>query len=112
MAALLDRIKGSAGFRVIAIVGAIGFLLGALLLAYGLWRARAVQPWMAGVIAAGRDRVLHRPGDRQPHHLRDPVPLYLVAFVPLDWRVLTQSDEEWAGKPRHAAATPVPGSTA
>jgi hypothetical protein len=29
--------------RAVAVVGAVSFLLGVLLLAYGLWRARAVQ---------------------------------------------------------------------
>ena len=45
MAALLDRIKESNGLRAIARGSGVAFMLGMILLAYGLWRARAAPPW-------------------------------------------------------------------
>lgn len=53
MALLLDRIKESPGLRGVAIVAGVGLMLGMVVLAYGLARTRAVQPWMAGGVAAG-----------------------------------------------------------
>ena len=52
MAALLERIKTSAGLRAIAIIGALSFLSGMLLLAFGLWRDHAASRWMAAGLAA------------------------------------------------------------
>jgi hypothetical protein len=112
MAALLDRIKESAGFRAIAVVGAIAFLLGVLLLAYGLWRAGAVQPWMAGGIGAAAIAFFIGQVTDNRIIFAFAFAFYLVAFGALGWRFLSESDEEWAGQPRQHATTPAPGSTA
>jgi hypothetical protein len=96
MAALLDRIKESAGLRAVAVVGAVSFLLGVLLLAYGLWRARAVQPWMAGGIAAAAIVVFIGQVTDNRFIFAIAFAIYLVALGPIGWRILTESDEEWA----------------
>jgi Domain of unknown function (DUF4386) len=105
MAALLDRIKESAGFRAIAVIGAVSFLLGALLLAYGLWRARAVQPWVAAGIAVGAIAVFIGQVTDNRTIFAIAFAIYLVALGPLGWRLLTESDEEWAREPQ--PSTPI-----
>jgi hypothetical protein len=112
MAALLDRIKESAGFRAIAVVGGVAFTLGMLLLAYGLWRARAVQPWMAGGTAAAAIAVFIGQVTDNRVIFAIAFAIYLVGLGPLGWRILTESDDEWAHAPASPAATPARGSTA
>lgn len=112
MAALLDRIKESAGTRAIAVVGAVGFLFGMLLLAYGLWRARAVQPWMAGLIAAAAITFFIAQVTENQITFAIAFAVYLVALGPLGWRILTESDEEWAQVAARPTDTPLRGSTA
>ena len=68
MAALLDRIKESGSLHAIALVGAIAFVLGVPLLAYGLWRARSGAAVDGGRNRSRWDRSLHRPSHRQPRH--------------------------------------------
>lgn len=99
MAALFHRIKESTGLRGVAVVGAICFLLGVLVLAYGLWRARAVQPWQAGGIALGA--ITFFIGQVTDNRIIFAIAfaLYLVTLGPLGWRVLRESDEEWAAGP-------------
>lgn len=112
MAALLDRIKESAGFRAIAVVGAVSFVLGMLLLAYGLWRTGAVQPWMAGGIAAAAIAVFIGQVTDNRAIFAIAFAIYVVGLGPLGWRILTESDEEWARIPARPASTPARGSTA
>ena len=109
MAALLDRIKESAGLRGVAVVGAVAFLLGVLLLAYGLWRARALQPWMAGGISAAAIVVFIGQVTDNRFIFAIAFAIYLVALGPIGWRILTESDEEWARDPARPAATPARG---
>ena len=109
MAALLDRIKESAGLRAVAVVGAVSFLLGVLLLAYGLRRARAVQPWMAGGIAAAGTVVFIGQVTDNRFIFAIAFAIYFVALGPIGWRILTESDEQWAPDPALPAATPVRG---
>jgi hypothetical protein len=108
---LLDRIMESAGFRAIAVVGAVGFLLGVLLLAYGLWRARAVQPWTASVIAVAAIAVFIGQVTDNRAIFAIAFVLYIVALAPLGKRILTESDEEWARESAPPAAAPAPSGT-
>jgi hypothetical protein len=99
MAALLDRIKDASGFRAVAAVGAVAWALGMLFLAYGLARARAVQTWLAGGIAvAAIVLFLAQVADSRALFVVA-FALYVVSLAPLGWRILTESDEEWAGAP-------------
>jgi hypothetical protein len=108
MAALLDRIKESAGFRAIAVVGAIAWAVGMLLLAYGLWRARRVGPLVAVVIAAAAITVFIGEATDNRTILAIAFGLYLVALGPLGWLVLRQSDEEWARESTARTTAPAP----
>jgi len=107
MAELLDRIKESAGLAAIARTGGVTFLLGMLLLAFGLWRARAVQLWTASAIVAAA--IIFLVGQVTDNRLIFAVAfaIYLGALSPVGWRILTESDEEWAAEPPKGVATPV-----
>lgn len=96
MARLLGRIRESDGLRVIGGIGAFGFLIGGLLLAYGLWRARAVQPWIAGGIAVANIVLFigQVRDDRAIIAVAGAIALF--AFGAIGWRLLTESDEQWA----------------
>jgi hypothetical protein len=96
MAALLERIRDSAGLRIFGGIGAISFLLGGLLLAYGLWRAGAVQPWIAGGIAAANIVLLIGQVRDNRAIIAIAGAIALIAFGLIGWRVLTESDEQWA----------------
>lgn len=107
MAALLDRIKESAGLRAIAVVGAVSFLVGMLLLAYGVWREKVVQPLVAGLIAAAA--ITFFVGQVIDNQIIFAIAfaIYLIGFGLLGRRILAQSDEEWALVSAGPAATPV-----
>jgi hypothetical protein len=96
MAALLDRIKEFAGLRAIAGVSAIAFLLGMLLLAYGLWRTARPPRWTASAIAAGAIVFLIAQVTDNPLIFALAFAVYLVALAPLGWQILHESDEEWS----------------
>jgi len=104
MALLLDRIKESAGLRSVAVVGAVSLLLGVLLLAYGLWRARAVQSWLAGGLAVGA--IVFFIGQVTDNRFIFAIAfaVYLVALGPIGWRILVESDDDWARGPAPPAA--------
>jgi hypothetical protein len=96
MAALLNRIKESPGLRGVAIVAGIGLMLGMVLLAYGLLRTRAVQPWMAGGVAAGAIAFFVGVVTDNRIIFAMAFAIYLIALGPLGWRVLHESDDEWS----------------
>jgi hypothetical protein len=106
MAALVDRIKESSGLAAIAGAGALALMLGMLALAYGAWRARAVQPWAAVGIAIGA--LVFFVGQVTDNRLifAAAFAVYLAALGSVEWRILSESDEEWAGQPAPAAAAP------
>lgn len=108
MAALLDRIKESAGLRAVAVVGALSWLAGVLLLAYGLWKARRVAPLVSvGTAAAAITVFIAQVTDDQTI-FAIAFGLYLVALGPLGWRILVESDAEWSGEPTAPATAPAP----
>jgi hypothetical protein len=103
MAALLDRTMESAGARAIAVVGAVSFLLGMLVLAYGLWRTRAVPLWIAlGVAAAAIVFFLGQVTDN-PVAFAIAFALYLVTLGAVGWTILSGSDDDWAREPAPGA---------
>jgi hypothetical protein len=112
MAALIDRIKESAGLRAVAVVGALAFLLGVLMLAYGLWRARGVQSWTAGAIAAGAIVVFIGQVTDNRFIFAFAFAIYVVALAPVGWRVLGESDDEWARGSPSPTAMPARGESA
>jgi hypothetical protein len=112
MAALLDRIKESAGFRAIALIGALALVVGVLLLAYGLWRAEAVQPWVAGLVAAAAIIVFVGQVTDNRVIFAVAFAIYVIALAPVGWRILSEADDEWAREPPSPTATPARGEIA
>jgi hypothetical protein len=115
MSALLDRIKESPGLRGVAVVAGVGLMLGMVLLAMGLWRTRAAQPWMAALVAAGAIAFFVGVATDNRIIFAMAFALYLAALGPLGWRILRESDEEWSqGIVRVAgsALSPSPGGSA
>ena len=53
MLALLARLEGAAGASLPFILGALALLTGTVMLAVGLYRARAVAAWVCAALAAG-----------------------------------------------------------
>jgi hypothetical protein len=107
MAALLDRIKESAGFRAIAVVGAVSMLTGVLLLALGLWRTSAAHPLAAAgvAVAAIAFFIGQVTDDRRIFAIA--FAIYLIVLAPLGWKILRGSDEDWAlGAGRYAVSRP------
>jgi hypothetical protein len=101
MAALLDRIMESSGARAIAVVGALSFLLGMLVLAYGLRRTRAVRSWVPPALAAAAIAFFLGQVTDNRVVFAFAFAVYLLTLGPIGWATLNQSDDEWAG-----AATP------
>ena len=50
MTTLLERTQDSSGFIIFALKGLAGFLLGFIILAVGLWRARLASGWVTTLI--------------------------------------------------------------
>lgn len=111
MAALLDRIKESAGLRAVAVVGAMAWAIGMLLLAYGLWQARRVRPLVSLGIAGAAITVFIAQATDNQTIFAIAFALYLLVLGPLGRRVLAQSDEEWAGESAAPTTAPAPLGT-
>ena len=71
-------------------------MVGVVLLAYGLWRTRAVLPWMAGGVAAGAVTFFVGVATDNRIIFAMAFAIYLIALGPLGWRVLHESDDEWS----------------
>ena len=92
MAALLERIKASAGLRAIAIIGALSFLSGVLLLAFGYWRYRAASRWMAAGLAAAAITFFVGQVTDNRTVFAAAFAIYLLVLGPLGWATLMASD--------------------
>ncbi len=88
MAALLARIKASAGLRTIAVPGALAFLLGMLLLAFGLGRSRAVRQWMPAGLAMAAITVFIGQVTDNRSIFAVAFAIYLLVLGPLGWATL------------------------
>lgn len=106
MVALLTRLEASAGATLPFILGTLGLVIGTVLLAIGLYRARAVPTWVATALGAGIVANLaafiagSRPG------LVASSALLVLAYGCVGLVFLRQSDQDW----EHRAGTPHPRS--
>lgn len=96
MAGLLDRIMGSPGTRAIAVVAGVGSLLGMLILAYGIRQTRSASLMVSAGAAAGAIAFFVGVATDQQLVFALAFVVYLLAFGPLGWHVLRESDDEWA----------------
>jgi hypothetical protein len=109
MTALLHRITHDAGTLVPIYIVSLGLGIGFLALAMGLYRARAVQSWMAAFIAIG-GLVLDLSG------IVSSVALFIVGaaflFVGLGSvgrMVMSETDAEWDHTPEYRGFRPLAG---
>jgi hypothetical protein len=109
MVALLESIRDSAGIVIPFFVMSLGFAVGTVCLAFGLYRARAVQSWMAICLAVGV--VLVAIGTMTAMNWIGIVAaaFLVVGFGSIGRMVYRESDEAWEHTPEYAGFRPVPG---
>lgn len=109
MVALLASIYDSAAIVIPFFVMSLGFAVGMVCLAFGLYRARAVQSWMAICLAAGA--VLVAIGTMTATNWIGIVAaaFLVVGFGSIGRMVYRESDEAWEHTPEYEGFRPVPG---
>jgi hypothetical protein len=109
MVALFDRLFDTTGVVIPFYVMSFGFALGTLCLAYGLYRARAVQSWMA--LFLGISAVLMAIGFPTASELVSIVgaAFLLVGLGSIGRMVLAESDEAWEHTPEYEGFRPLAG---
>jgi hypothetical protein len=109
MVALLSSIYDSAGIVIPFFVMSVGFAVGMMCLAYGLYRARAVQSWMAICLAVGA--VLVAIGGATATNWLGIVAaaFLLIGLGSIGRMVYRESDEAWEHTPEYEGFRPVPG---
>ena len=110
MVALLERLYDTTGVVVPLYVMSFAFTLGALCLAAGLYRARAVQSWMAAFVAVGA--VAGAIGGAAAIEWLAIVgaAFLFVGLGSIGRMVLTESDEDWEHTPDYPGFRPLPGT--
>jgi hypothetical protein len=107
--ALLERLNDTAGILIPFVLVSFGFTLGLACLAVGLYRARAVQSWMAVSVAAGAI-LLGVAFGAALNWLAIVAAAFLVVGVGAIGRmVLRETDEAWEHTPEYEGFRPVPG---
>jgi hypothetical protein len=107
--ALLERLNDTAGIVIPFVLMSFGFTLGLACLAIGLYRARAVQSWMALVVALGAIG-LGVAFAAALNWLAIVAAAFLVVGLGAIGRmVLRETDEAWEHTPEYEGFRPVPG---
>jgi len=109
MVALFDRLYDTAGVVIPFYVMSFAFTLGILCLAYGLYRARAVQSWMA--LFLGISAVLLAIAFPMASELVSIIgaAFLLVGLGSIGRMVLSESDEAWEHTPEYEGFRPLAG---
>jgi hypothetical protein len=109
MVALFDRLYDTAGVVIPFYVVSFAFALGLLCLAFGLYRARAVQWWMALFIAIAA--VLFAIGFPTATELVSIIgaAFLFVGLGSIGRMVLMESDEDWEHTPEYKGFRPLAG---
>jgi hypothetical protein len=106
---LLERLNETAGIVIPFVVVSFGFALGLAALAVGLYRARAVQSWMAISVAAGAI-VFGFAIATAMNWLAIVAAAFLVVGLGAVGRVvLSETDEAWEHTPEYDGFRHVPG---
>jgi hypothetical protein len=109
MVALLTSLNESAGIVIPFFVMSLAFAVGVVCLAVGLYRARAVQSWMAISLAVGAV-LLAISGPAAAAWLAIVAAAFLtVGFGSIGRMVYRESDEAWEHTPEYEGFRPVPG---
>jgi Domain of unknown function (DUF4386) len=109
MVALLTSINDSAAIVTPFFVGSLAFAVGMVGLAIGLYRARAVQSWMAICLAVGAV-LLAISGPAAATWVAIVAAAFLVVGLgSIGAMVYRESDEAWEHTPEYEGFRPVPG---
>jgi hypothetical protein len=106
---LLQGLNESAGILIPFALVSFGFAIGMALLAVGLYRARAVQSWMAVCVGVGS--IVFGLGIATAMNWLTIVAaaFLVVGLVSIGRMVLSETDEAWEHTPEYEGFRPVPG---
>ena len=106
---LLQGLNESAGILIPFALVSFGFAIGMALLAVGLYRARAVQSWMAVCVGVGS--IVFGFGIATAMNWLTIVAaaFLVVGLVSIGRMVLSETDEAWEHTPEYEGFRPVPG---
>jgi hypothetical protein len=107
--ALLERLNDTAGIVIPFVLVSFGFALGVACLAIGLYRARAVQSWMAISVAAGAILLGVAFGAALNWLAIVAAAFLVVGLGAIGRMVLRETDEAWEHTPEYEGFRPVPG---
>ena len=107
--ALLERLNNTAGIVIPFAFVSFGFALGLACLAAGLYRARAVQSWMALSTAAGAILFGFAIGTAMNWLAIVAAAFLVVGLGAIGRMVLRETDEAWEHTPEYEGFRPVPG---
>jgi hypothetical protein len=110
MTALFERVTETAGVAIPFFVMPFAFTAGLLVLAAGLYRAKAVQSWTAAMLAVGA--VVFAIGNLAVSDVFSIIgaAVLLVGFFQVGRMVLAESDEDWEHTPEHTGFRPLAGT--
>ncbi len=111
MTALANRLTDSTGILLVVFLPTLLIAIGMMVLAFGLYRARAVPEFAALALAVGAVAVTIGYGLAASIALviAGSVVL-LVGMLPIGWGVLMESDEAWEHTPQFSGVHPVSGA--
>ncbi len=107
--ALLERLNETAGIVIPFVLLSFGFSLGMATLAVGLYRARAVQSWMAVFVAVGAILFGFAVATAMNWLAIVAAAFLLVGLGAIGRMVLRETDEAWEHTPEYEGFRPVPG---
>ena len=107
--ALLERLNGTAGITIPFVLVSFGFTLGLACLAVGLYRARAVQSWMAISATAGAILFGFAIATAMNWLAIVGAAFLVVGLGAIGRMVLRETDEAWEHTPEYEGFRPVPG---
>jgi hypothetical protein len=107
--ALLERLNDTAGIVIPFLFVSFGFALGLACLAVGLYRARAVQSWMAISVAAGAILFGFAIAAALNWLAIVAAAFLVVGLGAIGRMVLRETDEAWEHTPEYEGFRPVPG---
>jgi hypothetical protein len=109
MVALLERVYETEGIVIPFFVVSFAFALGMVCLAVGLYRARAVQSWMALFVTAGAVAIAVAGPVAAGWLMIVGAALLFVGLGSIGRMVLVESDEDWEHTPEYRGFRPLPG---
>jgi hypothetical protein len=107
--ALLERLNGTAGITIPLVLVSFGFTLGLACMAVGLYRARAVQSWMAVSMAIGAILFGFAFATAMNWLAIVAAAFVVVGLGAIGRMVLRETDEAWEHTPEYEGFRPVPG---